>query len=223
MLSFSPSYEVENLHMSREMPVLQEVAEVEDRLNYFGVTIEELRDVVRVAVSARHEALPVHPLGAAGQLAYIHGTGALRTLFMSKGWEKKSTDNIEAVFNSDLGVKIIYQNADRAGDPVFAPLSASPKGPGSAKVVENGQGELFETIKKAEQIEQTAAVYYLFVEGHSGNVRAELSRPISIEAEQFHGFHERIMIVQSGEWQGIDLTPDESPLPDFEIEISRKL
>ncbi len=205
------------------MPVLKEAAEVEDRLSYFGVTVEELRDVVRVAVSARHEALPIHPLGAAGQLAYIHGTGALRTLFMSKGWEKRSTDNIEAVFHPDLGVKIIYQNADRAGDPIFAPLSASPKGPGSAKVVENGQGELFEAVEEAEQVEVSAAVYYLFVEGHGGNVRAELSRPIAIEAEQFHGFHERVMIVQSGEWQGIDLTPDEKPLPDIEIEISRKV
>jgi hypothetical protein len=141
---------------------------------------------------------------------------------MPKGWQKRSTGNIECVFHPLLGVKIIYQNANRAGDTLFPPTSASPKGPGSVKAVQSAQGELFETVREAEIVEENAAVFYLFVEAEGKNVRAELSRPKAILDDQFHGFHERIILLQSGEWEGIDLTPDEEPAPEFDIEVTRK-
>ena len=222
MLSFPTSNEAEKINMSLDMTVLKEAPEVENRLKQWDVTVEDMLDVVKAAVGARRSATALHPLGAGGQLAYIYGTAALRSLFMPKGWQKKSTGNIECVFNSMLGVKIIYQNANRAGDTLFPPTSASPKGPGSVKVVQSAQGELFESLAEAEAIEETAAVYYLFVEAEGKSIRAELSRPKAILDDQFHGFHERIILLRSGEWEGIDLTPDEMPAPEFDIEVTRK-
>ena len=204
------------------MRVLKEEVEVEDRLNYFNVTKADLLEIVRAAAGAKRNATPNQPLSAGGQFAYLYGTGRLRDIFVGKGWEICRSENIESVFHPTLGLKVIYQNADRAGELIFDPLASSKKGPAAARSVEMGQGEFWPELREAELKEINAANWYLFVRVDGENVSAELSFPKAIEGDQFCGFHERILIVEKGDWLGIDTTPDEQPLPDFNINISRK-
>lgn len=204
------------------MLVLKEPMEVRSRLADFGVSREDLLTVVDAAVGARRGASVLAPASAGGLMAWIRGTEQMRSVFLPKGWEMTRTDNIEAVYSADLGVKLIYQSADRAGDPLADPLAVSKKGTGSARAVENGQGDLFpETVAEILR-EVNAASWYLFVYVNGDDVRAELSFPKAVEDNQFKGFNERILLVQSGEWDAMDLTPDETPAPDLDVPVLRK-
>lgn len=204
------------------MLVVKDAVEVGNRLDAFGVTRDELLTVVSAAVGARRSASVMAPASAGGQLAYIRGTEQLRLVFLPKDWELTRTDNIEAVYHAASGLKIIYQNADRAGDPVADPLASSKKGNGSARAVENGQGDLFpETVVEAFR-EMNAASWYLFVYANGDDVRAELSFPKAIEDDQFKGFNERILLVEKDDWTAMDLSPDEAPMPELEVPVHRK-
>ena len=119
-------------------------------------------------------------------------------------------------------MKIIYQSAERAGDPIFDPLAISRKGAGAARAVEMGQGEFWPEMREREIGEWNAANWYLFVYADGDDVRAELSYPIAIEGDQFHGFNERILLVQKGEWQDVNIVPDDVPLPDFDVSVTQK-
>lgn len=204
------------------MPVLSEEFEVVPRLDELGAPRALLLDVVRAAVGARRDATPFHPLNAGGQLAYQHGTAHLRRVFLPIGWEICRRENIESIFNPTTGIKIVYQNADRAGDPLFEPVATSKKGDGAARAVQAGQGEFWPDMRAAEVREINATTWYLFVEAEGGNVRAELSCPASIQQSQFAGFNERIMLVQHGEWDSADPLADDKPPLEFEVPISRK-
>jgi hypothetical protein len=102
----------------------------------------------------------------------------------------------------------------------------SRKGAGSARAVELGQYELFAEDKERKEkdvAELTATTWMLFVHADGDDVRAELSCPIAINDEQFDGFHERILLVQKGEWDGPDpLADDDEPPADYEVNVSRK-
>jgi hypothetical protein len=204
------------------MYVLKNELEIHSRLADFGVTREELLTVVASAVGARRSASPMAPASAGGLMAWIRGTEALRAIFLPKGWELTRTDNIEAVYHAETGVKIIYQSADRAGDPVADPLAVSKKGLGSARAVESGQGDLFPEYMVDAARELNAASWYLFVYADGDDVRAELSFPKAIEEDQFKGFNERILLVQMGEWDSMDLRSEEAAPLELDVPVRRK-
>lgn len=204
------------------LPVLVDSTLVSDRLAELGVFKEDLIQVIQAAVGARGNATPLHPKSAPGMLAYIEGTYRLRSELLSKGWVPYvSRDNIESVFNETTNVKIVYQNAELAGHPSADPIPSSKKGAGSARAVAWGQGELFPELDGQVPPEMLAAVWYLFVQANGLDVRAELSCPISVQADRFQGFRERILLVQEGEWDTPNLIDDEQQ-PEIEINVTRK-
>lgn len=204
------------------MAVLAEQFEIVPRLEQLGAPLPLLLDVVRAAVGARRDATIYHPLNAGGQLAYQHGTAQLRRVFLPSGWVICRRENIESIYNPITGIKIVYQNADRAGDPIFEPLATSRKGDGAARAVEAGQGEFWPPMLEAEVRQANATVWYLCVQAHGKSVRAELACPAAIVNNQFAGFNERIMLVQHGEWDSVDPLADDKPPLDFEVPVSRK-
>lgn len=204
------------------MAVLKEAYEVESRLSELGVTKDELFEVVREAVGSRRAATPLHPLSAAGQFAYLNGTERLRQICIPKGWKVSRTEGVEAAYNPEAGVKLIYQNAERAGDPLLAPQAKTAKGPAAARAIEMGQGEFWPEMHEQEVRESTAVNWYLFVYADGDDVRVELSCPKPFGGNQFGDFHERILLVQKGEWPGIDIAPDDMPLPDYDVSVTRK-
>lgn len=208
------------------MPILAEDFEVTPRLEQLGTSKAELLSVVRAAVGARRNAVLFHPLSAGGLFSWLEGTAQLRRNFCAKDWEICRRDNIESVYSPELGIKIIFQNAEKAGDPVADPLASNRKGAAAARAVELGQGELFPEIRISRELEakeQNAATWVLFVQADANTVRAELSCPKAIDEEQYAGFHERILLVQAGEWDApAPLSDDGEPPADYEVNVSRK-
>lgn len=208
------------------MPVLAEENEVVPRLEQLGLSRAILLEVIRAAVGARRNATPFHPITTAGFNAWSEGTAHLRRILVSQGWRMSDKDNIASVYNAETETKIIFQNAERAGDILNDPISNSKKGAAAARAVERAQYELFPEIREIEvrkEVEESRTkLWCLFVMAEGDDVRAELSRPIAINEEQYDEFHERIILVRYGEWQGLDLSDDgELPL-DFDISVSRK-
>lgn len=203
--------------------VLAEDYEVVPRLAQLGLRRDLLLDVVRAATGARRSATGYHPLGAGGLLSWIEGTGQLRRIFMPAGWDACRRDNIESIYNSELGIKLVFQNADKAGDVLRDPIAASKKGAGSARAVELGQYELWPEDRARQIDEANATTWVLFVYADRDDVRAELSCPIAINDEQFDGFHERIILIAKGGWDATELLIDsEEPPAEYEVAVSRK-
>lgn len=203
------------------MPVLVEALAVQTRLEEIGASVADIIAIARSAVGARRSATPDHPATAAGLLSWIEGTGTMRNVLGHKGWQRSRDNGIESVYHPVSGVRIAFQNADRAGDEHLDPLATSDKGPASAHYVASNQGELFPEIAKAEVRRANAACYYLFVQAVGDDVRVELSFPCAIEDRQFLGFHERIIIVGPGGWDMVQL-PDDEVSPDFDVEVTRR-
>ena len=197
----------------RPTKLTRELPDVVSRLESVGLTKAECLTIAHKAASARNESIFIDPISASGQLAYIYGNRALRQALLAKeGWEIDRTDNIESTVNYERGLRIIYQNVERASDPLKGPKAISEKGNGSARIVNALDG---------------MAVWYfcVSVEGEYGDdVRVEISRPLSIESKQFKDFDERIFIVQMGEWGSVaDAKQDvEDSFDDFEVEVTRK-
>lgn len=205
------------------MTVLAEELEVLPRLEQLGAPKGKLLEVVQASVAAkRRGSNNFYARNGAGQLSYQEGTAHLRRAFVPSGWEICREDNIEAIYNPATGIKIVFQNADRAGDPLRDPLATSDKGPGSERAVDAGQYELFPEVRASEVKKSSAPVWYLCTYAVGDDVRAELSCPKQIENKQFAGFHERILLVQKGDWGGIDIGTDDSSSLDFEVPVSRK-
>lgn len=205
------------------MPVLAEEYEIVPRLAQLRLRRDLLLDVVEAAVGGRRNATGFHPLSAGGLLSWIQGTGQLRRVFLPHGWEVCRRDNIESIFNPYVGVKVVFQNAERAGDPLLEPVATSKKGAGSARAIELGQYELWPEEKAIEVVEVTATTWVLFVYADGDDVRAELSCPKAINEEQFDGFHERILLVEKGGWgAAIPKVEDDEPPAEYEVSVTRK-
>lgn len=192
-----------------------------DRLESLGLSQDGLIDVIQGAVSARNSATPFHPKNAPGLLSWIEGSYHLRRVFVPLGWEPCDLDSVSSITHPELGLKVIYQNAEKAGDVRFEPIAKSMKGAGSARVVASGQPDFFPELI-IEQQQSPLEAWYLFVFANGLDVRAELSRPMAIKNGQFEGFHERIILLQAGEWALPSLNSETEESIELDVVISRK-
>lgn len=193
---------------------------------HFGVTRDELIHIVKMAVGARRDSTADDPATAPGTLSYIFGTRGTRIIFRAKQWIPLRENGIESVFNKASNIRIIFQNVDLAADPQYTPKAISKKRTASKELINAAQGDLFAPPpseafpSKADPSE----VWYLCVSCDSlAGIRAELSRPVPLQDEQFVDFHERIFIVKKGDLEDVQLDKDlDMPQQDYDIQISRK-
>lgn len=192
--------------------------EVDRRLIPFSFTRKELVDVARKTFAERSNTIEVDVAGAAGQLAYIHGSRHLRLLATSKGYEVSRQKNIESSKHLKTGIMISYQNVDLACSEMHSPKAISGKKSGSAEAIEQAQGTLF-TSKEAPSVvdiksirELNSSLWYLCVSFTEESFNAELSLPASVTGDNFSGFFERIFIARGQEWFG---KPSETTADDY--------
>lgn len=203
--------------------VFTESWDVNQRLAALGVTKADILEVVHQAISARNDAVAIYPVNAPGLLAYIYGTGAIRSVLLRKGWKIDRTDNIEGTINPVNGVKLIYQNTDIACDPERNPKAVSGKGSASERMV-NMSGYLFPEMEEEDRHNSASSIWFICVAVTPSGICAELSCPRSIEGKQFFDFDERIFIVNPGEFDdfGLDSEDNSTDEQEFEVKISRK-
>ncbi|MEM9734404.1 MAG: hypothetical protein AAF903_13100 [Pseudomonadota bacterium] len=99
--------------------IVDESFAVEERLADFGLNKAQFLAIRDSARAATDDASPLMPLNAPGTLGYIHGVEALRGQILDSIWQIDRTLGVEAVVNRERGIRIGYQNVDRACDPIF--------------------------------------------------------------------------------------------------------
>jgi len=212
--------------------IIRAETDVERRLHdQFGTSRADWIAVAHAAVLARNDATLFDPSNAAGQLAYIYGTRAVRGLLVPKGYEVSRQDNVEATYSRDRQLKVIYQNVDWASDTTRSPKAISGKGPASGRIIEQSAGFLFPEMEAEAQAAlherltlEASQTWYFAVSADGDDVRAELSRPYPIVDAQFNGFAERIFILEPGDWSefaSLDFDDGDSG-QHFEINVTRK-
>lgn len=202
--------------------IFQDKPEVDSKLSALGVTKQELITAAIKAVTARNDATPIDPISAPGLLAYIYGVRALREMLLPKpGWKIDRTDNIEGTLNPELNIKILYQNVDSACVDNHFPRAVSGKGNASKRLVENNTAFLWPDMEDEFNTQANMSIWFLCVSVNNGEIRAELSRPRSIENKQFGEFLERIYIIDDNDWNPVidDTDLDDQ---DFDIQVTRK-
>jgi hypothetical protein len=206
--------------------VYGEIWEIDARLRPFGVTRQELIEVVRGVVAARADSVDNDPVTAEGLFAYIFGTRYLRSLFRTKGYLLDRKENIEAVKHPDRELKIVYQSVDLAATRHHIPQAVCGKGSGADRIIDLAQGTLFTEEElaaprpvKFDRID--TGIWFLCVSVQGDEVRAELSLPSSVSGGNFESFIERIFIVRDGEWSEIAGKSDDDAA-QFEPVISRR-
>lgn len=206
--------------------IYKEDWEIDVRLVPFEVTRAELFEIVRVVAGARADAVENDPVTAEGQFAYIFGTRATRALWRTKGWLLHRSENIESVRHPKaIDWRVIYQSVDIAASLTVDPRAISGKGAGAERFIEATQPSLFpaEEVKPSKFVPENRGAWFLCVSVNDDDVRAELSRPISISGGNFEGFYERIFIVREGEWPKLAVTPlPEGGATEFEPVVTRK-
>ncbi len=209
--------------------ILETPRDVERRLADFGLSIAQILAVRDSARAASDDASPLMPRNAPGTLAYIHGVHALRDQILGLDWELDCTLGVEAVINRKLGMRVGYQNVDKACDTAFPPMPRSAKGPASERMCSATLFEHFGMILETDQdrlpsddvrdpLGDQIATYFVMV-GEDGSV--ELSCPI-IRKQRFADFRERIYIEQfKGDWDE-QLDPADGPVDDFDVPVTLK-
>jgi hypothetical protein len=203
--------------------IFESTEDVDQKLSFFGVTKSDLQSIALEAATARNDSTPIHPINAAGTYSYLAGVAALRMVFLQKkGWRLCRPNNIEAVENADLNLTIVFQNVDLACGAV-EPKPISGKGEGAKKLIENPTGYLWEYMSAEDKILENRSVWFFCVSSDGDEVRAELSRPGSIDGGQFGTFLERIYIIVETDWSPVDdNASDSEEVQDFDIPVTKK-
>ena len=213
--------------MKQNNPVIfSEELEIASRLSQFGITRQELIEVVHAATVARNDTVEnLDPANGGGLLSWIYGTRFLRSLLLSKGWEVDRKENVESVVNHKLGLKFIFQNTDTACRVHETPKAISGKGSASRRQVAEGIEQLLLPLPDIAVNEKpNLVVWFLCVAIENHAPVAELLCPKAIEDKQFNGCLERIFILPPGGDQLIDRgdDADDSGHSDVQVTVTRK-
>lgn len=214
----------ENRHEARMPPpellptqTLRESWEVDPRLAELELTRKGLLQVAAVATDAAATATPHHCANAAGTFAYQHGSWALRDEFVGPKWKLDRPNNVEAIWNENRKVRVIYTNVDIACDDDQKPQPRSDKGAGAERVC---SGNLFGRLPSYYSKQYAGeSTYYLMVD-ESG--RAELTRVV-ISGGTFSQFVERIYLIDDEDLEGDRLSfAAYDAVSDFDPVVTRK-
>lgn len=209
--------------------IYDNAVDAELRLADFNLTMSQFLTIRDSARAAADDASPLMPLNAQGTLAYIHGVEALRGQILDSDWTIDRTLGVEAIINHELGIRIGYQNVDKACDPIFKPMPRSAKGAATERMctaplfdyygmaLDADKDRLPRDDVKDPHSEQVTT-YFVMV-GEDGSV--ELSSPI-IQNQRFADFSERIFIDRPEENWDTQLEPDSAPAEDFDVPVTFK-
>lgn len=206
--------------------IVDNAIDAERRLLDFELTMGQILPIGDAAKRASSDASPLMPLNAPGTLAYIYGVEALRGNILSEDWVVDRTLGVEAVINYRLGIRIGFQNVDRACDPVLPPMPRSDKGSGTARLCRlplfDHYGVILETDADrlpSEEIKDPLGdqiVTYFVMVGEDGSV--ELSCPV-ISAKRYSDFVERIFVHRPSEDWEARIEADVGPADDFDVPV----
>lgn len=205
-------------------------ASVMSRLTALKTSVEKLTTVIEAVATARLSTTPNDPAGARGYLGWQMGSRRLRDLHVGQdGWDRDDTDQVPAILNREIGVRIAVLNTDDATCiDASSPKNRSKKGPVTDKVADINQGTFIDVLDESiahfpkTRKHENFATYFLCVYQEGDDLRGELSLAVETSAGYIAKYDERIFIVggEAGTQTPVKKKrPDDS---DFDIPVRRK-
>lgn len=179
--------------------------EVANRLDELATSLEQLLEILGAIVAARADCTDNDPFGARGWRGWQMGSRRSREVHVGvRGWEKDDTDQVPAIINKRLGIRIVICNTDD-GTAITKrkPQNRNKRGSATDRAVGLNQGSFMDKLDETVSVvsiakrntKDGAILTYFFcayVEGD--DIRAELSCPVNVEDGFFDEFVERIFI-----------------------------
>ncbi|MCY4305753.1 MAG: hypothetical protein OXC62_13395 [Aestuariivita sp.] len=186
------------------------------RLHELGLDLNPLLNIIRQVIAAGAEATPDHAVNAEGTYRYQAGVVGLRRAFKRDKWVKDRENNIEAIRNDDLKIKIAFTNVDLACKNEHEPQPRSKKGKGAEQSCSN-KTPFFPGVSWEKPQDETWRTFYLMVDKKGA---AELSQPI-VSEDTFTGFIERIFLLDTSDHNPTVPDGNEPPII-LDPQVSRK-
>lgn len=140
------------------------------------------------------------------------------------GWRKDDTGNYSLTINDDHRVSIVVASGDEMTGLIHGddPKTKAPKGIRTENRVEqNAQGDLFPHLLKRPSNPGLFDLWVLLIHIKPEEIRAELSRPITMEDHHITGWSERIILpINKEDPERVRISPDDFG-PDFDPEVRR--
>jgi hypothetical protein len=206
--------------------------DVNKRLAGLGLEETDLLQPAERGFSAFASCTPNHPPAIPGLWAWGETVCALGERLIPLGWERRNESNWPLVINKNgtIALSVATGNEDtgrKDGDP----LTASAKGPRTVNAIMANQRQLVfpEMLPPVESLNAPGRATWLLLvyrDIDAREMRCELSRPISMDAEgRVDGWAERI-ILKPRPFDGIgDVLAggDNGPQsPEITVEIKRR-
>jgi hypothetical protein len=204
--------------------------DVARRLADFGMTREQLLEVIRACASGAGNVTENDPPGTHGWETYRFGVRRLREELRPDGWEPDNTDGLATITNAQLKMRIAVANTNDATgilDRTRFPQNRNKKGPTAERAAETNQALLpgvdwpAVTKLRGDVIDiDDLVTWYLCIYVNGDDVRAELSLLDKVEDGWFTDWKERIIILKPGDWKNVEMPSEEDDLgPELEIDV----
>lgn len=207
---------------------IQEEVEVTSKLSELHLPREGLIACAETAISASADVTSNHPNNSCGTYRYHEGTASLRDQFVgTDGWAKETTNNIEAILNKELGVRVVFKNVDRACSELHLPQPISPQKSASKQSIQTNSlfapsaiPSMFAPVK-----DYGVKTYFFMVSEKDDEIYAELSLVTKYTPTgSFGDIAERVFIVSPDCYTPIEPKGNKSDDDDNgnDFKISRK-
>lgn len=205
------------------------------RLDELGLKEEHLLTAVRRGHAARLSCTANHPSQSPGYYAWSETVCVFREQVIPLDWERSDEGNLPFTVNPGRSVAIAVATGDEdTGRPDREPCTKSSKGPRTKSAVDENEHQmlLFGDIRlRPEHLKKINArmtwLLLIHCDMQSREVRAELSRPVSMNEEgHVDGWDERIVLTPFPfDSDLVDVAPlDNAPQsPEIVVEIKRRV
>ncbi|WEF31825.1 hypothetical protein [Pseudoduganella chitinolytica] len=193
----------------------------------FGLTIEQVQDVIMAGVHARTNGTPHHPKTYPGYAQWAETVRSLRDVVVPLGWAVTDKNNFPLCVHEERVLSIAVQTGDRETGTTGIPSNRAPKGASTeaAVAVNVKQLSLFEAedipILPSATDDARHIMWILLYHVAQNEVRFELSLPSKIVGGKIRSWQERIIFpaIPLGETQ-INFGDDDGP--EFDVSVERK-
>ena len=205
-------------------------ADVDIRLRRFGLSEELLLNAIRAGAFARSINCTTNfPKCYPGLANWAVIVKTLRDDLMAKGWNRYDKDSLEGIVHPDGQTVILVESGDdHTGDPDAenGPSTKYKKGDGIEKAVGKNYFLRFDAslerenqrIRSGESLHST---WFLLHANVRGEIRSELSRPLSIAGGHIIEWSERIILTEIPPESETLMIPEDDPI-NLDVSVRRR-
>lgn len=208
-------------------PVRNEEFEVKSRLaEVFGLTADDIEDVIMQGLSARNACTRHHPRTYAGTAQWADTVRALRDKTSPMGWSSSDDNNFPLCIHPSGNVTIVVQTGDKdTGISANNPSNQGAKGTNTEQAIWANQKQLslFDGLPEIQLVDSNGnrIMWVLLYHVTPSEIRYELSLPSNIVGGKICSWQERLVFPAIAIEQ-IDIEIGGDDGQEFDINVERK-